>query len=106
MYHGTVICGTTPEHEFELPYPADAINKIRIVYGQKNKPIFTKTEKDCKFIDGKALVNLSQKETFMFSAGKPVCIEIRIKLVDGSVVRSEEPILLEVIDSMDKEVID
>jgi hypothetical protein len=33
MIHGLVIRGTTPEHEFELPYPVEMVEDIRVVYG-------------------------------------------------------------------------
>jgi hypothetical protein len=49
---------------------------------------------------------LIQEETFLFVPNKHLNIEIRIKLINGKVVRTEEPIILRVIDSMSDEVID
>jgi hypothetical protein len=52
MLDGFVIRGTTPTHDFELPPKTKGlINNIRITYGQGGKPIFTKTEDSCQFVD-------------------------------------------------------
>jgi hypothetical protein len=32
MIQGYVIRGTTPTHEFEIPYPIDIVKNIRIIY--------------------------------------------------------------------------
>jgi hypothetical protein len=32
MIQGYVIRGTTPTHEFEIPYPIDIVKNIRITY--------------------------------------------------------------------------
>lgn len=106
MLHGSVIRGTTPEHEFELPYPKEMVEDIRVVYGQGGKALFTKGLGECEISDGKITVSLIQEETFLFVPNKHLNIEVRIKLTNGKVVRSEEPIILKVIDSMSDEVID
>ena len=106
MLQGTIIRGTTPTHEFDLPYPQELIENIRIVYGQNKKAVVTKTEYDCVVKEGKISVDLIQEETFLFSPRRTVEIEIRIKFKDGKVVRTEEPIILKVVDSMSDEVID
>ena len=51
MLDGFVIRGTTPEHEFELPYSKEIISDIRITYGQGKKALFTKTLQDCQIRD-------------------------------------------------------
>ena len=106
MIQGIVIRGTTPTHEFELPYPLAMVDDIRVVYGQNKKAIFTKSKEDCKLTEGQISVSLIQEETFLFSPHKKLEIELRIKLTNGKVVRTEEPIILRVIDSMSDEVID
>ena len=106
MIQGTVIRGTTPTHEFELPYPLDLIEDLRVVYGQKGKAIFTKFASECQLAEGKFSVDLIQEETFLFSPNKRLEIEVRIKLKNGKVVRTEDPIVLRVIDSMSDEVIE
>ena len=106
MIQGTLLRGTTPTHEFELPYPIELIEDVRVVYGQNNKAILTKTKQDCEFEDGKLSVSLIQEETFLLSPRKTVEIQLRIKLTNGKVVRTEEPIFLRVIDSLSEEVMD
>ena len=106
MIDGTVIRGTTPEHEFELPYPVELVEDIRVVYGQGGKALFAKGFSECEVSDGKITVSLIQEETFLFTPRKHLNIEIRLKLTNGKVVRTEEPIVLRVIDSMSDEVID
>lgn len=104
MLQGIIIRGTTPEHEFELPYPLELIGDIRVIYGQGGRPTFTKTKEDCVLSEGKISVLLTQEETLSVLPSKPLDIEIRIKLTNGKVVRTEEPISLRVIGSMDNEV--
>ena len=106
MIHGIVIRGTTPEHEFDLPYPRELVQSLRVTYGQKGKVVFTKRWGDCQITEDKIIVSLTQEETFLFSARNLLEIEIRLKLTNGKVVRTEEPIVLRVIDTMDDEVIE
>ena len=104
MLDGTIIRGTTPEHEFELPYPIELVSDFRVVYGQGNETIFVKTKSDCTLSEGKIFLSLTQEETFSVSPAKLVWVEIRIKLVNGKVVKTEKPIILRVIDTKDAEV--
>jgi hypothetical protein len=66
MLHGYIIRGTTPTHEFELPYPRALIEDVRVIYGQKGKALFTKTINDCVIEDNKISISLIQEETFLF----------------------------------------
>ena len=106
MLQGVVIRGTNPEHEFELPYPVELVEEVRVIYGQNNKSIFTKTRNDCVLTEGKITVSLSQEETFLFVPSKILNIEIRIKLTNGKVTQTDEPVRLRVLDSMDMEAMD
>ena len=104
MVQGVVIRGSTPTHDIELPFPSDCVGDIRITYGQKNKPVFTKTMPDCIFSNNYVSVVLSQEETFQFVPLKNVEIEIRVNFKNGAVTQTEEPITLRVVDSMNTEV--
>lgn len=106
MLHGYIIRGTTPTHEFGIPYNQDIIRDIRVTYGQNNKALFTKDINDCKIENGKVSVSLIQEETFLFVPNKKVTVEIRVLTMDGDVVRNEDPITLRVIDSMNDEVLE
>jgi hypothetical protein len=113
MLHGVIIRGTNPEHEFELPYPADIIDNIRVIYGQNGIPVLTKalksTTEPCLLepigeLNSRVIVRLTEKETYSISASRPLDIEIRVQFADGKIVRSEDLISLRVLDTMDNEV--
>ena len=104
MLDGFIIRGTTPTHEFELPYPVEIVKNVRITYTQHRGKSFTKTLPDCVLSEGKIEVSLSQEETFSLDASKLVDIEIRLQLTNDKVLRSEDIIRLRVIDSSDNEV--
>lgn len=104
MLDGFIIRGTTPEHEFELPYPVEIVDSVRVTYVQPRGISFTKPAEECVISEGKITVALTQEETFSFDARKKAEVEIRIKLNNGKVVRSENSIVLRVIDSHDTEV--
>jgi hypothetical protein len=82
------------------------VEDVRVVYGQGGKALFTKNLDECEISEGKITVSLIQEETFLFVPNKHLNIEVRIKLTNGKVVRTEEPVVLKVIDSMSDEVID
>lgn len=104
MLQGLVMRGTTPQHEFDLPYPGEIIEDVRVAYGQKHQVIFIKTLEDCQIDGNKLSVSLTQEETLMFAPDKLLCIEIKIKLTNGEVVRTTDPVVLRVVDTMDEEV--
>ena len=104
MLDGFVIRGTTPTHDFDLPYPAELINDIRITYSQGGHSVFTKTKSSCKIEGQVATISLTQSETLLFTPRKTVDIQIRIQLFDKRVVQNEAPITLRVIDTADEEV--
>ena len=105
MLQGTIIRGTTPTHDFELPYPKDYIKDARITYGQNGREIFSKKLAQCKFTEGVLSVTLTQEDTFSFLPKGHVSIELRVQLADGGVIRNEEPIELRIVDSMNSEVL-
>ena len=104
MLQGTIIRGTTPKHDFGLPYPIELIKDIRLAYVQNKKVVFVKQKNECTRQDGTLSIVLTQEETLSFAPNKIVGIEIRIKLYDGQVVRNEEPVCLRVVNTYDEEV--
>lgn len=106
MLQGIVIRGTTPEHEFYVPYSRDMIKDIRITYAQNKKAVFVKKIYDCRFENEKVYIDLSQAETLMFVPNRHLEIEIKILLLNNKVVMSEEPILLRVVDTLNDEVME
>ena len=104
MLQGTVVRGTTPTHDFELSYPAEFVKDVRVSYGQDNQSVITKTLTECRLEDNVLSIDLTQEETFLFSPSKRIAIEIRVQLIDGTVIRNEDPIELRVIDTLNEEV--
>ena len=106
MLYGAVTRGTTPKHEFELPFPASFVKDLRITYSQKGNVIFSRTLDDCQLVDNILSIQLTQEDTFQLSHNKLLEIEIRALLIDGQVVSGGEPIKLKVIDTINNEVLE
>ena len=104
MLQGIVVRGTTPEHEFDVPYSLEMIKDVRVTYAQGKKTVFTKKLYNCRIENGKVYIALTQEETLMFVPNKPLEIELKILLFNNKVVVSEEPILLRVVDTLNEEV--
>lgn len=84
---------TTPTHVFELvDVDLSHVSKILVIYAQlddgEHKIILEKTDRDVVKNENKIEVFLSQEETALFDSGKCACIQIRIKMNDGSVLSS------------------
>lgn len=80
--------GTTPTHIFTLPFTTDVIKCLRILYGQGNKLVLTKTTEDCTLEDKTIRVKLSQKETFLFNCTEAVKVQLRVLTNDGEALVS------------------
>jgi hypothetical protein len=106
MLQGIIVRGTTPTHDFELPYPKELIKDVRVSYVQNKQEIITKTLEECRMVGNILSTDLTQEETFLFFPRWKVDIEIKIQLFDKKVVRSEEAIELRVVDTINKEVFD
>jgi hypothetical protein len=75
---------TTPTHIFELPFDADIIDKIRLVYAQNDNIILCKEINDCECTGQTVTVQLSQEETAKFDCKRNYAeIQAHILTVDG-----------------------
>lgn len=85
-----MIRGTTPTHTFEIPVSTDSIDKLEILYAQRDEPLFIKKKEDCE-LSGKSIqVTLSQEDTLKFNCSYMwVQIQLRIKTLDGNVSVSD-----------------
>lgn len=83
-----MIQGTTPTHIFTLPFDVSMIEKVRIIYSQKEKPVVTKDTEDCQLEDKDVFVVLTQEDTFAFDHNEPVEIQIRVLTTDGAAIAS------------------
>ena len=80
--------GCTCQNSFTIPFKEKNIKAIRITYCQDDKVLFEKQLEDCTFSDGKVIVNLSQEDTLKFDSFRIIEIQLKIKLNDDSVVKS------------------
>ena len=81
-------CGTAPTHIFRLPFNVDVIDKIRIIYSQDNKKVFTKKKEDCTFEGNVVRVKLTQEDTLALNYRKYAEVQIRIVSVSGDPLAS------------------
>jgi hypothetical protein len=81
--------GTTPTHTFTLPFAADTLKNVRIIYAQGGTRILTKEREACTFSGNNVIVKLSQSETFLFDHNKPVEIQLRALTDEGDALNSK-----------------
>lgn len=80
--------GTTPTHEFVLPFEAATVKEVRVTYRQNGEQVLEKTEADCTFEGNSIKVALTQEETFGFDPSKNVEIQLRVLTADGVAMTS------------------
>lgn len=81
--------GCTCENAFSLPYDQSEIAALVITYQQKGVTKVEKTIDDCTFTAGKVHVSLSQEDTLKFDDDAIIRIQIRIRLNNGIVTKSQ-----------------
>lgn len=81
--------GSTPINTFEIPYKADQVKDIEIIYRQGGKEKILKKKRDVEILDYLAKVRLSQEDTFNLDDGVKVQIQLRVKDNQDDVVPSE-----------------
>lgn len=81
--------GTTPTHQFGLPFSVDLIDEVEITYCQSGKEVLKKYKNHCT-LDGETVsTTLSQDDTFSFAEGVNVEIQIRVLTTDGVALASD-----------------
>lgn len=100
-----IIQGTTPEHEFTLPFDTSLIKGIRISYAQKGKEIFSKVDKDCVYTGNVVKIVLTQEDTFLFDEHNLVEVQIKILTMDNSIHTNDDDIRLRVKKGFNREVL-
>ena len=100
-----MIRGSTPTHEFTVPFETKSIEKLEISYAQNDIVLFTKHKEDC-ILDGYTVtLSLTQEETLLFDAEKRyVQIQMRVK-TGGEEVSISEIITVEIKKALFDEVI-
>lgn len=83
-----MVNGTTPTHTFTLPFDISTIKTIEIIYAQRNNALLIKKNKDIHLEGTKAIVKLTQEETFKFRHNFTVQIQLRILTTTGDALAS------------------
>lgn len=84
-----MIRGTTPTHIFELPFDTDLIDKVKVVYAQDDRVVFTKEQAECTLEANVVSVKLTQEETLKLDCRKYVQIQLRVLTKEGEALASE-----------------
>ena len=81
--------GSTPTHEFELPFPTNLVSNIVVTYEQDDSIIIEK-KGDEVIRDGYSVkVSLTQQDTLKFKSDKIVKIQLKVKTIEGNVIPSD-----------------
>jgi hypothetical protein len=96
--------GTTPTHEFTIPFDVSLVDKLKITYSQNGKEVLVKYAEDCKFDGNTVSVTLSQEDTFLFKECENALIQMRVKAKDGGVHGSDVG-TIPVLRCLDREVL-
>ena len=81
--------GSTPIHTFYVPEDFLSISKsVEITYSQNDNVILTKNINSDSFSENEITIKLTQEETFLFNPCLFVEIQLRLVMLDGSVVPS------------------
>ena len=81
--------GSTPKHEFALPFDVSLVKEFKVTYKQKGKIILEKYLDDF-VIDGNTLsVTLTQEETFLFAGDVNVELQARVLTMGGDALSSD-----------------
>lgn len=82
--------GCTAINTFTYPFSEVESEAVYITYRQRSGTIIEKTKEDITFHDDKQQVDvyLTQEDTLAFKQDEQVEIQIRVKLADGSAVKS------------------
>lgn len=80
--------GCTGKNHFRFPYSGDEVAAVFITYTQNGNTVFEKTINDCSFSEGRVSVDLSQEETLMLTDQVAIKAQIRARLKNGKVTKS------------------
>lgn len=84
-----MIRGTTPTHNYRIPFETSGLKEVRIIYSQNDEQILVKETADCN-LDGNTIsVTLTQEDTFKFDCQKCVQIQLRVSTAGGQVLASK-----------------
>ena len=79
----SIVRGTTPTHNFNLPIDTSELKTARVIYSQNDKIVFKKERDECKMEGNTVSVTLTQAETFSLDHKHTAQVQIRILTTDG-----------------------
>jgi hypothetical protein len=81
--------GSTPRHEFTLPFDVSLIKQFKVTYRQNGKIILEKYLNDFEISTNTLSVTLTQEETFLFAEGVNVELQARVLTMGGDALPSD-----------------
>lgn len=81
--------GTTPTHTFTLPFSVDFIDKLRVVYAQRNIIKVVKKETDVTLRGNEVVVKLTQQDTLKLNCKLTTDIQLRVLTTSGDALASD-----------------
>lgn len=81
--------GTTPKHTFTLPFETNLVEKVRVVYAQKDVVKIVKTEADAEMAGNTISVKLTQEDTFKLNNNLKTYVQVRVVTHDGNAFASD-----------------
>jgi hypothetical protein len=82
-----MIRGSTPTHEFTLPFDTSFLSEVEIVYAQNDKQILLLDTERCAMNNNTISVTLTQEETLKFDCYKRfVQVQLRVKTTEDIVM--------------------
>ena len=106
MLDGKFIRGTTPTHQFALPFDGGMIKDLTVTYCRDNGEVVVKRRlEECEIVENIVSVTLEQLESLSFQPDE--IVEVQIKLsTDGGKVLASPKYRIAVEDALDTEVLD
>lgn len=105
MLDGKFIRGTTPTHQFVLPFDRAFIKELSITYCQNDEVVIKRNKEECEIIDNTVTVTLTQQDSLSFWPDEIVEVQIKLLTYDGEVLASPK-YRIAVEDALDTEVFD
>lgn len=99
-----MIRGTTPTHNFRIPFESSTLEEVRIIYSQNDEQILVKETADCEMDGNTISVTLTQEDTFKFDCKKCVQLQVRV-LTNGGQALASQIKHIDVDKCLDDEVI-
>lgn len=81
--------GSTPKHEFTLPFDISLVKEFKVTYRQNGEIILEKYLNDFEANGNTLSATLTQEETFLFAEGVNVELQARVLTTGGDAISSD-----------------